>query len=111
MKKILFSLAFMSVAVGAQQAPMFEVDTSWPKPLPGGWINGQVGGNCVDSHDHSVIVDRRNITEEEHLLFDLSSFLYLKLPCHVEWRRVGNLFLPTLQHIVLRFSECVIEET
>ena len=65
MKKILFSLAFMSVAVGAQQAPMFEVDTSWPKPLPGGWINGQVGGNCVDSHDHSVIVDRRNITEEE----------------------------------------------
>ena len=45
MKKILFSLAFMSVAVGGQQAPMFEVDTSWPKPLPGGWINGQVGGN------------------------------------------------------------------
>ena len=65
MKKILFSLAFMSVGVGAQQAPMFEVDTSWPKPLPGGWINGQVGGNCVDSHDHSVIVDRRNITDEE----------------------------------------------
>ena len=65
MKKIFFSLVFMSVGVAAQQAPMFEVDTSWPKPLPGGWINGQVGGNCVDSHDHSVIVDRRNITEEE----------------------------------------------
>jgi sugar lactone lactonase YvrE len=49
----------------AQEAPQYQVDPSWPKPLPKGWINAQVGGNCVDSHDHSVIVDRRNITGEE----------------------------------------------
>lgn len=65
MKKLLVLSGLMSLGAGAQQAPVFEVDASWPKPLPAGWINGQVGGNCVDSHDHIVIVDRRNITEEE----------------------------------------------
>ena len=49
----------------ALSEPRFEVDPSWPRPLPERWINGQVGGVCVDSHDHIVIVDRRNITEEE----------------------------------------------
>ncbi|HMB72281.1 MAG TPA: hypothetical protein VKQ06_01830, partial [Gammaproteobacteria bacterium] len=49
----------------ARAPPLFEYDPGWPKPLPERWINGQVGGVCVDSHDHIVIVDRRNITEEE----------------------------------------------
>lgn len=43
----------------------FEVDPTWPRPLPDNWINGQVGGVCIDSHDHIAIVDRRDITEEE----------------------------------------------
>lgn len=51
--------------VFAQNAPQFEVDTSWPKPLPEGWIHGQLGGVCVDSDDRIGVVDRRNITEEE----------------------------------------------
>jgi DNA-binding beta-propeller fold protein YncE len=50
----------------AQDAPHFEVDTGWPGALPGKWISGQLGGVCVDAHDHIVVVDRRNITEEEH---------------------------------------------
>ena len=67
------------VAICAE--PRFEVDPSWPKPLPERWINGQVGGVCVDSHDHIVIVDRRNITDEERetnipaptiIMFDLT---------------------------------------
>jgi DNA-binding beta-propeller fold protein YncE len=49
----------------AQDTPLFEVDPGWPGALPGKWINGQLGGVCVDSHDHIAIVDRRNITEEE----------------------------------------------
>ena len=49
----------------AQEAPRYEVDPTWPKPLPEGWTHGRVGGVCVDSHDHIVIVDRRDITEEE----------------------------------------------
>jgi len=64
-KTTVAALFLFSMAVAAQDAPRFEVDPTWPKPLPQRWINAQVGGNCVDSHDHSVIVDRRNITEEE----------------------------------------------
>lgn len=48
-----------------QTAPRFEVDASWPKPLPEGWITGQLGGVCVDAHDHVIVVNRRDITEEE----------------------------------------------
>lgn len=68
----------------AQSAPIYEVDPSWPKPLPEGWISGQLGGSCVDSHDHIAVVDRRNITEEEMqtsratppiLLFDIDGNL------------------------------------
>ncbi len=60
-------LIFIAAAwsLSAQAEPQFEVDPYWPRPLPEGWINGQVGGVCVDSHDHIMIVDRRNITEEE----------------------------------------------
>jgi hypothetical protein len=46
----------------AQAVPHFEVDPSWPKPLPEGWITGQLGGVCTDSHDHIVVVNRRDIT-------------------------------------------------
>ena len=66
MHKAIFATLFLfGSTVAAQHEPRFEVDPTWPKPLPKGWINAQIGGNCVDSHDHSVIVDRRNITEEE----------------------------------------------
>lgn len=49
----------------AGESPQFDVDATWPAPLPGTWIFGQLGGVCVDSHDHIVVIDRRNITEEE----------------------------------------------
>ncbi|MGE4657889.1 MAG: 6-bladed beta-propeller [Gammaproteobacteria bacterium] len=64
-KSIVLLLLTCGGALTAQDAPLFEVDPSFPKPLPSGWINGQIGGVCVDSHDHITIVDRRNITEEE----------------------------------------------
>src|SRR5580704_7417448 len=54
-----------SLVVTAQTVPRFEVDPSWPKPLPEGWITGQLGGVCTDSHDHIVVVNRRDITAEE----------------------------------------------
>jgi len=61
----LFAIVLMVCSFGLQAQPRFEVDPTWPKPLPEGWIHGQVGGICVDSHDHIVAVDRRNITDEE----------------------------------------------
>ena len=45
--------------------PQFEVDPWWPKPLPEGWITGRLGAVCVDSHDHVIVTNRRDITEEE----------------------------------------------
>jgi DNA-binding beta-propeller fold protein YncE len=55
----------LSLPLAAQKAPVFEIDPSWPKPLPTGWITGQLGGVCSDSHDHVVVVNRRDITDEE----------------------------------------------
>jgi DNA-binding beta-propeller fold protein YncE len=63
-KLLLASWLFPLVSM-AQSAPHFEVDPSWPKPLPEGWITGQLGGVCTDSHDHIVVVNRRDITKEE----------------------------------------------
>jgi DNA-binding beta-propeller fold protein YncE len=40
------------------QAPRFEVDPFWPKPLPNGWLLGNVIGVGVDSNDHVWIVHR-----------------------------------------------------
>jgi DNA-binding beta-propeller fold protein YncE len=50
---------------GAQTAPKFEIDASWPKDLPEGWITGQLGGVCTDADDNVYVVNRRDITEEE----------------------------------------------
>jgi DNA-binding beta-propeller fold protein YncE len=44
-------------AAGAQ-APRFEVDPMWPKPLPNHWIMGNVIGVSVDAQDHIWIIHR-----------------------------------------------------
>jgi len=38
---------------GAMQAPRFEVDPMWPKPLPNGWYLGQTIGVSVVAQDHN----------------------------------------------------------
>src|SRR5260221_1476945 len=45
-------------AKGAVQAPRFEVDPLWPKPLPNGWYLGQTIGVSVDARDHIWIIHR-----------------------------------------------------
>jgi sugar lactone lactonase YvrE len=40
----------------ASQAPRFQVDPLWPKPLPNHWVIGSVTGVAVDSRDHIWIV-------------------------------------------------------
>ena len=41
------------------QAPRFEVDPLWPKPLPNNWVIGSTIGIGVDSRDHVFIVHRQ----------------------------------------------------
>lgn len=99
MKKIVIfvavACAWLAVAVGRSPGPLqaqgnggngprFEVDPSWPKPLPEGWIIGRTGGICVDADDHLIVTNRRDITAEEAetslqapsvLIFDLAGNL------------------------------------
>jgi DNA-binding beta-propeller fold protein YncE len=45
-------------AGGTVQAPRFEVDPMWPKPLPNGWLMGMAIGVAVDAQDHVWVVHR-----------------------------------------------------
>src|SRR5512139_3289216 len=64
--------AILSLAWGQQelqatletqvQAPYFEVDPMWPKPLPNGWVLGSTIGVGVDANDHVFIIHRGNGT-------------------------------------------------
>jgi sugar lactone lactonase YvrE len=36
--------------------PVFEIDPSWPKPLPNNWGLGQVWGVAIDARDHIWVV-------------------------------------------------------
>jgi hypothetical protein len=47
---------------GAAQAPMFEVDPMWPKPLPNHWVLGSTIGVWVDERDHIWIIHRSSAT-------------------------------------------------
>jgi DNA-binding beta-propeller fold protein YncE len=44
------------------QAPRFEVDPVWPKPLPNHWVLGSTIGVGVDSRDHVFIIHRGDST-------------------------------------------------
>ena len=46
------------LAQPAVQAPVFEVDPYWPKPLPNGWVLGSTIGVGVDARDHVFIIHR-----------------------------------------------------
>src|SRR5262245_63202448 len=47
---------------GGAQAPRFEVDPYWPKPLPNHWLLGQSIGVWVDARDQVWIVHRSSGT-------------------------------------------------
>jgi DNA-binding beta-propeller fold protein YncE len=44
------------------QAPRFEVDPLWPKPLPNHWLLGMTIGVWVDEQDHVWIIHRGSAT-------------------------------------------------
>jgi len=47
------------------QAPVFEVDPLWPKPLPNHWLLGMTIGVWVDEQDHVWIIHRSSATLSE----------------------------------------------
>jgi len=51
------------VEAATAQAPRFEVDPMWPKPLPNHWVIGAVIGVAVDAKDHVWIIHREGSLE------------------------------------------------
>src|SRR5437764_9291396 len=43
---------------GRTEVPRFEADPLWSQALPNKWVNGQVGGVAVDSHDNVWVFHR-----------------------------------------------------
>jgi DNA-binding beta-propeller fold protein YncE len=54
----LVGVALISTAAVANDAPRFQVEPFWPKPLPENWILGQVSGIAVAPDDTIWIVHR-----------------------------------------------------
>ena len=50
------------------QVPKYEVDPTWPKPLPGLMVTGRAGGICVDAQDHIFEVNRGDLQDKEKLV-------------------------------------------
>src|SRR5688572_32829881 len=77
--------SFKTVAIeSAARAPRYEIDTSWPKPLPEGWINGQLPCVCVDNDDNIICTNRGDITKEEEETC-------IKAPAVLIWNQAGDL--------------------
>jgi DNA-binding beta-propeller fold protein YncE len=56
-----------TAAASEVQAPRFEVDPLWPKPLPNHWIMGWTVGVGVDAQDHVWVVHQANKLEPSEI--------------------------------------------
>ena len=45
--------------------PRYEVDITFPKPLPDRWVTGGFGGHCVDAQDHVLLLNRQDVLDGE----------------------------------------------
>jgi len=81
------------------QGPQFKVDPNWPKPLPAPkdatgvqhqWVVGQVGGDCVDSHDHIFALNRA-FQDGQRGMFAHWGNTSIPAPPVIEYDSVGNI--------------------
>jgi hypothetical protein len=50
---------------GDVMVPMFQVDPSWPKPLPNHWVQAMTIGLSMDAHDNIWIIHRPQTLEQK----------------------------------------------
>ncbi len=73
-------------------APKFEVDPFWPKPLPNHWVIGATIGVAVDSRDHVWILHRPSSLEaKEQYLTNKEAQCCAAAPPVLEFDAAGNL--------------------
>jgi DNA-binding beta-propeller fold protein YncE len=83
-----------AVQAAVVQAPRFEVDPLWPKPLPNKWILGQTIGVSVDAQDHVWIIHRAGSLEPGEVHATTSPPIAqccAPAPPVLEFDRAGNL--------------------
>jgi len=54
-----------------RQAPIFEVDPFWPRPLPNHWVTGSTIGLAVDAQDRVWTIHRPNTVEDNFKAADI----------------------------------------
>jgi DNA-binding beta-propeller fold protein YncE len=73
-------------------APRFEVDPTFPKPLPNGWYQGQTIGLWVDAQDHVWIVHRPEVLDNsEGAAREKTGECCSEAPPILEFDQQGNL--------------------
>jgi DNA-binding beta-propeller fold protein YncE len=81
----------VAAATGGQ-APRFEVNPLWPKPLPNHWVIGNTIGVSVDSNDHIWIIHRAGSLEaKETYQLTNSARCCTPAPPVLEFDEEGNL--------------------
>lgn len=56
----------VSAQAGGKQAPVYEVDPFWPKPLPNHWVLGSAIGVWADAQDNVWIIHRGAATLDDN---------------------------------------------
>ena len=83
-----------AVEAAGVQAPRFEVDPMWPKPLPNHWVIGAVIGVAVDAKDNVWIIHRAGSLEakEQYLTQNpVASECCAAAPAVLEFNAAGDL--------------------
>src|SRR5262245_35692911 len=76
------------------QAPIFEVDPLWPKPLPNHWLLGNTIGVSADAQDHVWIIHRGGSLEAKEVYATANppaSSCCVPAPPILEFDQAGNL--------------------
>src|SRR6267142_62629 len=82
------------VEAAAVQAPRFEVDPMWPKPLPNHWVIGAAIGVAVDAKDHVWIIHREGSLEAKEKYLTMNppaSACCAPAPPILEFNEAGDL--------------------
>jgi DNA-binding beta-propeller fold protein YncE len=83
-----------AVEAAGVQAPMFEVDPMWPKPLPYHWVIGNTIGVSADAQDHIWIIHRGGSLEAKEVYANTnppSADCCVTAPPVLEFDQAGNL--------------------
>ena len=81
-----------AVQAATAQAPKFEVDPFWPKPLPNHWVIGATIGVAVDARDHVWIIHRpASLEAKEQYVTSKEATCCAAAPPVLEFNPAGDL--------------------